>query len=109
MHVYNKDSYTNGQIGTNRINKIYKPHELLENTYFYNEILYSEKSYQLIPDYVICIDDINAESYNYANENKLPIVIINSSKYKISRNYTDDIDYRDTYLTREEDYYGTSK
>lgn len=109
MHVYNKDSYTDGQIGTNRINKIYKPHELLENTYFYNEILYSEKNYQLIPDYVICVDNIDTESYNYAKENNLPIVIINSSKYKISCNYTDDIDYRDTYLTREEDYYGTSK
>ena len=81
----------------------------IKNNSIAHVILYSEKNYQLIPDYVICIDNIDTESYNYAKENKLPIVIINSSKYKISRNYTDDIDYRDTYLTREEDYYGTSK
>lgn len=109
MHVYNKDSYTEGQLGTNRINKIYKPHDLLEDTYFYNEILYSEKKRQLSPDYIVCIDDIDSESYNYASNNNLPIVIINSSKYKISCNYIDDVDYRNTYLTKEEDYYGTTK
>lgn len=109
MHVYNRDSYTSGEDGTTRVNKIYKPHDLLKETYFYNEILYSEKKCQLIPEYVVCIDGIDDLSYDYAKSNNLPIVIIDSSKYKIALNYVDDKEYRNTYMTREEDYYEQTK
>ncbi len=82
MHVFYMDSYTSGKYSTDRINKIYDPDELLEETHKYNELLYKEKGHaNLKPKYVVCMDNIDDISLKYAKENKLPIVIINTLKY----------------------------
>lgn len=87
MHMYYEDSYTSHEEGTNKVNQIFTPRQLLKSTNIYNEILYSEMSGGLLlPSYVVCKDKIDEKSLSYARRNNLPIILINTNKYKVSEN-----------------------
>lgn len=111
MHMYNADSYTSNQYGTNRVNKIYTPKTLLKETSFYNEVLYSEMDGEvLFPDYVVCKDEIDDESVQYAQKYNLPILIINTKKYKTSYKREDEENYQEcAYDSVDTDYFGGRK
>lgn len=97
MHVYNGDSFSEGIYGTDRVNKIFTPDDLIRKTNYFNEILYSEQDGNvLFPDYVVCKDEIDGESIDYAKEHNLPIVIINTLKYDINI-------HRESAITYQED------
>lgn len=101
MHVYNADSYTSKEEGSSRINKIYDAHDLLKQTYKYNEVLYSQKnSKNLSADYVVCMDKIDEESLSYAKSENIPILVINTKKYIISKGIVEEEDYQDSYIVR---------
>lgn len=107
MHVYNRDSATSGKYGTNVINKIYDGHELLKQTSSYNEILYKQKDFgNLVPSFVVCFNDIDERSYNYALNNKLPIVVIDSKKYNQNERLSFDMErYQTSYDNDGGDYF----
>lgn len=108
MHMYSADSYTSNQYGSSRVNEIYTPKSLLKSTNYFNEVLYSEMDNKvLFPNYVVCKDEIDDNSINYAKDNNLPIVLINTKKYSIN-NASDKEEKYQSYASEslEEDYFG---
>lgn len=108
MHMYSADSYTSNQYGSSRVNEIYTPKSLLKSTNYFNEVLYSEMDNKvLFPNYVVCKDGIDDNSINYAKDNNLPIVLINTKKYSIN-NASDKEEKYQSYASEslEEDYFG---
>lgn len=93
MHVYHSDSFTDGEKSTSRINEIYSPHELLNKTKGYNEILILQNGYKgmaLKPDYVVCYDVVTENDIMCAkNLGNIPIIKINTKNYKINNGYLD--------------------
>ena len=82
MHLSNSDSYTTNEYGTDKIQRIYNPRTLMEETVGYNEILYSERNLKdFKPDFIVSFDEITEKQLEVANEMNLPIVVINSKKY----------------------------
>ena len=81
MHVYHSDSFTSHSYGTERVNEILNPKELIEATNGYNEILIDEKE-NLKPDYIICYDEILDEDIMLSKKMNIPIVIIYTKFYK---------------------------
>lgn len=82
MHVSNVDSYTSHEYGTDKIQRIYSPSRLIDETKSYNEILYSEKNLEdFKPDFIVAFDKITDDERETAREMNLPIVLINSKKY----------------------------
>lgn len=82
MHIYHSDSYTAKMHGTKKINEIYTPNNLLKNTKKYNEILYSEKNFNIKPDFIISYDVITQVELIIAKQLNIPILVINTDKYK---------------------------
>ncbi len=111
MHMYSADSYTVGKYGSNRVNGIYIPKSFLSQTSNYNEILYSEKDNKTLrPSYVVCKDEIDPESVEYAKMYGLPIVLINTKKYLISSACDKQENYQNhASESFNEDYFGKSK
>lgn len=100
MHISNVDSYTSKQYSTNKIQRIYNSNDLQKETVGYNEILYSEKSETLKPDFIIAYDTIKPIDIRASKEFNIPIVIINSKKY-IQKNGLESIT-DNSYLDYEE-------
>lgn len=100
INMHNYDSYSGRINYTDRINKIFTPHGLLKQTNKYNEVLYSEKNDNvLLPSYVVCKDQLDEQSIDYARMHGLPMVIINTKKYLV--NNSDD--YGNCYQKYEDD------
>ena len=105
IHAFHTDSFTNGKYGTNRVNKIYDVHDMLNKTRSCNEILYNTKVESLKPSYIVCFDDIKEESYIRAVNDNLPIVVINSKKYNKNDGIYETENYQESY-EKEDDFYG---
>lgn len=104
-HAFHTDSFTSGKYGTNRVNKIYDVHDMLNKTRSCNEILYNTKVDSLKPSYIVCFDDIKEESYIRAVNDNLPIVVINSKKYNKNDGMYETENYQESYK-KEDDFYG---
>ena len=111
MHVYKSDSYSSGIDGTVKVNEIYTPDALLRQTASFNEVLYNEMSNGvLLPSYVVCKDEIDLKSIDYAKENNLPIVLLNTKKYYINFYQSKDEDYQQSASeSLTENYFSKSK
>lgn len=88
MHMYETDSYTSHQYGTDRVQRLFNPNDFLNETKGYNEILMKDKNYDgmktIRPDYIICYDSIKSGDILCAKKMNLPIVVINTDKYQYS-------------------------
>lgn len=93
MHVYHSDSFTEKEKSTKRVNEIYTPHELLNKTRGYNEILINQNSLGntiLKPDYIVCYDIVTENDIKCAKDlGNIPIIKINTKKYKMNTRYLD--------------------
>lgn len=82
MHVSNVDSYTSGYLSTDKFLYLDTPSSFVENTYGYNEILYSEKYEGLKPDYLVCFDEVLNNDLIVAKNLDIPILLIHTEYYK---------------------------
>ena len=83
MHLANSDSYSSSLNSTNKFQRIYEPSDLLRRTFGYNEILYKKRDKdELWPTCIICFDEIGDTDLYYSKKEGLPIIKINSLKYK---------------------------
>lgn len=88
-HVYHSDSFSLKQRGSERIIDILSPYKLLDNTRGYNEIL-MKNSNMLSPSYIVCFDDIKEGDIKASKYfNNIPIVLIHTDKYKVSKKKVD--------------------
>lgn len=104
INVYNSDSYSNRISGTDKINKIYTPKDLLKESVGYTELLYNEKNGVLKPSYIVSFDVIKDKEQEIAQKLQIPILLIHSRYYKKSVGINDlqkdsypenrDIDYK---------------
>lgn len=116
VHVFPFDSFTlykpyiHSEKGTDRVNLLMMPDELVEYTKFYNEILILEggrvdmevneriPSLQRIALY--CLDEIREQDIEVAKDNDVGIILIDSKKCKIEKeknsNFDRDIDMFNT-------------
>lgn len=83
IHVSNTDSYSLEETGTIKIHSIYNTRDLINNTLGYNEIFYLEKNLKdFKPDFLVTYDKISDLQKAVADYYNLPIVVINTKKYK---------------------------
>lgn len=93
VHVFNRDSFSrerSGEIFSERINKLYLPDDLMNDTVGYNEIVYynySDNYNGLTPSYVICFDSIRDVDISVASKFNIPIMKINTLKYPKQKRY----------------------
>ncbi len=83
LHVSETDSYSHDSMRpTSRVNRIMTSEEI--NSYYsLSEIqITTGGGYSLQPDYVVAFDKLSEEEIEYARRIGLPIVFIDSSKYK---------------------------
>lgn len=89
MHLYPEDSYSKSRNYIPKVNMLYAPKELIDETDLYNEMLVIEDE-SIKPDYLICYDEIIQEDYILAISMNIPIVLIDTNSYekniKIKRN-----------------------
>lgn len=87
VHVFNRDSFSSerrDEVFSERINKLYLPDDLMDDTEGYNEIVYynySDNYNGLVPSYVICFDNVRDIDINVASKFEVPIMKINTLKY----------------------------
>lgn len=112
IHLRNSDSFSNynsmDDCFSDYIQKMYTPANLIKETRGYNEIVYQEKSRNIkldtiVPDYVMCYDEVTDIDINVAKYYNLPIVLINTKKYKFN-NKTIDVSESEKYINGD-DYY----
>lgn len=112
IHLRNSDSFSNynsmDDCFSDYIQKMYTPANLIKETRGYNEIVYQEKSRNIkldtiVPDYVMCYDEVTDSDINVAKYYNLPIVLINTKKYKFN-NKTIDVSESEKYINGD-DYY----
>lgn len=112
IHLRNSDSFSNYNSMDDRfsdyIQKMYTPANLIKETRGYNEIVYQEKSRNIkldtiVPDYVMCYDEVTDIDINVAKYYNLPIVLINTKKYKFN-NKIIDVSESEKYINGD-DYY----
>lgn len=116
IHLYPSDSYSSFEYGSDRISKLYTPEELQQNTVAYNEMLYSNISFDsdkklepLEADYIVCYDTIEKGDLAYSKANgNIPIILLHSSYYRQDTRFPFS-DTEDTYFPDksyiEQDYY----
>lgn len=106
VHLRNSDSFSNYNSmhdeHTDYIQKLYTPSNLIKETKGYNEIVYQEKSRKielnkLMPDYVICYDEVTEGDIKVAKYYNLPIVLIDTRQYKFNNRFLDTSD-SDKYI-----------
>ncbi len=99
VHLRNSDSFSNydslSGIHSDYVQKMYTPENLVKETIGYNEIVYQEKSKKielskLMPDYVICYNDISIADKEVAKYYNIPIVVIDTNAYNYNNQYVDD-------------------
>lgn len=92
-HLYESDSYTEYGYGnadiSSRIQKMYNSKDFVNNTRGYNEIAYLEDSKdiplsKIMPSYVVCYDYITDGELMIAKNYNIPIVLIDTKKYKFN-------------------------
>ena len=112
IHLRNSDSFSNynsmDYCFSDYIQKMYTPANLIKETRGYNEIVYQEKSRNIkldtiVPDYVMCYDEVTDSDINVAKYYNLPIVLINTKKYKFN-NKIIDVSESEKYINGD-DYY----
>lgn len=112
IHLRNSDSFSNynsmDDCFSDYIQKMYTPANLIKETRGYNEIVYQEKSRNIkldtiVPDYVMCYDEVTDSNINVAKYYNLPIVLINTKKYKFN-NKIIDVSESEKYINGD-DYY----
>ena len=98
VHLRDSDSFSNYNSSYNDhsqyVQKIYTPSNFVKKTLGYNEIVYQENSKKIElaevkPDYVLCYNEISDVDVNVAQYYHLPIVVINTKKYKFSKDTID--------------------
>lgn len=82
LFVGKTDSYSSHLYGTDKIQEILTPLDLLKNSIGYNEILYKELGSKLKPDFLVVFDEITDNDYKCARDFNIPILIIYSKYYK---------------------------
>lgn len=112
IHLRNSDSFSNynsmDDCFSDYIQKMYTPANLIKETRGYNEIVYQEKSRNIkldtiVPDYIMCYDEVTDIDINVAKYYNLPIVLINTKKYKFN-NKIIDVSESEKYINGD-DYY----
>ena len=106
MHIYEADSYSDNVLKntTKLVNRIRMPDEIL-STNLMNEIqILNEKigynTYErLLPNYVICFNELNDKSIEAAKLLNIPIIIINKSKYEKDKKIKILDNFGSTYMT----------
>lgn len=105
-HLYESDSFTKYGYGnkdvSNRVQKMYTSGDFVNNTKGYNEVAYLEDSKDIplsnvMPSYVVCYDYIDDGDVLVAKNYNIPIVLINTKKYKF-KNDSIVFDDNDTYV-----------
>ncbi len=105
VHLRNDDSFSsynsNYNDASRYVQKMYTPQNLIDNTNRYNEIVYQEKNKNIPqekvkPDYIVCYDDIKEGDLKVAMNYNLPIVLVDTKKYKFKYG-TLSIDEEDKY------------
>lgn len=105
VHLRNDDSFSsynsNYKDASRYVQKMYTPQNLIDNTNRYNEIVYQEKNKNIPqekvkPDYIVCYDDIKEGDLKVAMNYNLPIVLVDTKKYKFKYG-TLPIDEEDKY------------
>ena len=105
VHLRNDDSFSsynsNYNDASRYVQKMYTPQNLIDNTNRYNEIVYQEKNKNIPqekvkPDYIVCYDDIKEGDLKVAMNYNLPIVLVDTKKYKFKYG-TLPIDEEDKY------------
>lgn len=82
MHVCNTDSFSCGLESSNKVQFIGTPESLIDESIGNNEILISEVNDKLIPDYIVCFNDITEYDVMLANDMSIPILKINTKCYE---------------------------
>lgn len=91
VHLYESDSFScygyNNKDASSFVQKMYNPEDFVNNTRGYNEVVYLEDSKdvplsRVMPSYVVCYDKITNGDVYTAKLYNLPIVLINTKKYK---------------------------
>lgn len=112
IHLRNSDSFSNynsmDDCFSDYIQKMYTPANLIKETRGYNEIVYQEKSRNIkldtiVPDYVMCYDEVTDIDINVAKYYNLPIVLINTKKYKFN-NKIIDVSESEKYINGDDCY-----
>lgn len=103
INKYVDDSYSTGVYGTDRVNVIANTKELIDHTKIYNEILVKEDNdkMKLSPSYLMCMNNIEDKMINMAKKLHIPIVLINTKKYK--QNYKYNNEYEDLKYLEDDD------
>ena len=104
MHVYEGDSFSenNSFKSTNLINRIRIPDEILSSNMM-NEIqiknpkIGENKYTRLLPNYIICFNELNEKSKNAATILNIPIIIINKDKNKTNNKLQALSNYNEEY------------
>ena len=98
VHLRDSDSFSNYNSSYNEhshyVQKMYTPSNFVKKTLGYNEIVYQENSKKIElaevkPDYVLCYNEISDVDVNVAQYYHLPIVVVNTKKYKFSKDTID--------------------
>lgn len=105
-HLYESDSFTEYGYGnrdvSSRVQKMYNPKDLVNNTNGYNEVAYLEDSKdvplsKIMPSYVVCYDYITDGEVMIAKNYNIPIVLIDTKMYKFDNSGIIN-DEKDTYV-----------
>lgn len=81
IHLYPADSYSSYTYGTDKIQRVLEPKDLMKETGDHNEIFYKLDP-QIKPDLMVCYDVATEEMLQIAKDNNLKVVIINTKHYK---------------------------
>ena len=106
VHLRESDSFSNYNSNISSVSsfvqKMYTPRDFVNNTKGYNEIVYQERSVNIplddiFPSYVVSYDFVTPGDISVAKKYNIPILLINTKKYKFSENGLD-IDDSDKYV-----------
>ncbi len=106
VHLRESDSFSNYNSNISSassfVQKMYTPSDFVNNTKGYNEIVYQEKSINIplddiYPSYVVSYDNVMPGDISVARKYNIPILLINTKKYKFSENGLD-MDDSDKYV-----------
>ena len=93
VHLRESDSFSNYNSNISSassfVQKMYTPNDFVNNTKGYNEIVYQEKSSNvplddIYPSYVVSYDNVMPGDISVARRYNIPILLINTNKYKFS-------------------------
>ncbi len=103
-HIYHDDAGSSNLVRKNpfitkKYNELFTPSSLMAETKYYNEIVIKKGENGIKPSALVCYNDIRDDQLAIAKEYDIPIVLINTKKYRINNGYTDynDFDQYDSF------------